>query len=176
MSAAEKVPIAVEQRGADRDASFGKTYAGFLNCDVEHTLMIHVRDFSPRLSLYANLGFMLQEFQAGDFLIFQLEAGYALLRVLDVDVSEADTIWHLTAYRDLFLDTEMADDAIDRAETLGIEIPHAALTNRAFESTQVAKMRNVPLTSAEQAGYHDWKNSPDRHISDRSIRLLLGLR
>lgn len=118
----------------------------------------------------------IHDFAPGDFLIFQLEAGYALLRVLDVDVSEAATVWHLTAYRDLFLDTEMADAAIDRAETLGIEIPHAALTNRAFESTQVAKMRNTPLTSAELAGYHDWKNSPDRHISDRSIRLLLGLR
>ncbi len=119
---------------------------------------------------------MLQDFQAGDFLIFQLEAAFALLRVLDVAETDGEIVWHVAVYRDLFLDSETADIAIDNAEGLVIEIAHAALTNRAFESTQVAKMRNVPLNGTERSAYEAWQDSSDRHISDRSVRLLLGLR
>ena len=112
----------------------------------------------------------------GDFLIFQLEAGFGLIRVLDIEPVGDDLVWHLTAYSDLFLDPEMADAAIDQAENLSIEIPHVALTNRAFESTQVAKMRNTPLATSDLAGYERWKMSEEKQVSDRSIRLLLGLR
>ena len=118
----------------------------------------------------------IHSFAPGDFLIFQLEAGYGLLRVLGVEQMDGDEVWHVAAYRDLFLDPDMADAAIDRLESLSVELPHAALTNRAFESTQVAKMRNVPLTPNEIAPYEKWMNSGDRHVSDRSIRLLLGWR
>lgn len=116
------------------------------------------------------------DFASGDFLIFQLEAGFALLRVLDVQAMNGEAVWHIAAYRDLFLDTETADAALDQPENLGIEIAHAALTNRAFESTQMAKMRNVPLTADELTAYKAWMGSADRHVSDRSVRLLLGLR
>jgi|SRR5687767_9389019 len=119
---------------------------------------------------------MLQEFVPGDFLIFQLESGYALLRVLDVEDSDGDPVWHIAAYGDLFLDPETAEAAIDSLGALAVEIPHAALTNRAFESTQVAKMKNIPLTAADLSGYDAWKNSGDQPVSDRSVRLLLGLR
>jgi hypothetical protein len=115
-------------------------------------------------------------FAPGDFLIFQLEAGYALLRVLDVESVDGDEVWHVAAYGDLFLDAEMADAAIDRHESLRVELAHAALTNRAFESTQVARMRNVPLSADELAAYEAWKHSDAHEISDRSIRLLLGWR
>ena len=118
----------------------------------------------------------IHSFAAGDFLIFQLEAGYGLLRVLGVEQIDGDEIWHVAAYRDVFLDPEMADAAIDRSESLSVELPHAALTNRAFESTQVAKMRNVPLNPNELAPYEEWRNFSDRQVSDRSIRLLLGWR
>ena len=117
---------------------------------------------------------MLQEFEPGDFLIFQLEAGYGLLRVLDVERS--NEVWHVAAYGDLFLDVDMADAAIDRHESLRVELPHAALTGRAFESTQVAKMRNAPLRPEDLSAYETWKHSDTRQISDRSIRLLLGWR
>ncbi|HKP67859.1 MAG TPA: hypothetical protein VJV05_01165 [Pyrinomonadaceae bacterium] len=117
----------------------------------------------------------IHNFAPGDFLIFQLEAGYALLRVLDVESVDGDDVWHVAAYSDLFLDAEMADAAIDRAGDLKVELSHVALTNRAFESTQVAKMRNISLTENELAAYDAWKTS-DREISDRSIRLLLGWR
>ena len=118
---------------------------------------------------------MLHDFAPGDFLIFQLESGYALLRVLAVDESEGDGVWHLIAYRDLFLDPEMADQAIE-SEAVSPEIPHVAITNRAFESTQVAKLTNVPLTENELKGFEEWKRSNTKDVSDRSIRLLLGLR
>ena len=115
-------------------------------------------------------------FAPGDFLIFQLEAGYALMRVLDVERVDGNEVWHVAAYGDLFLDVEMADAAIDRHEDLRVELPHAALTNRAFESTQVAKMRTVPLSADELTAYEAWKHSSSHEISDRSIRLLLGWR
>lgn len=118
----------------------------------------------------------IHDFSPGDFLIFQLEAGFGLLRVLDVEHRDGEHVWHVAAYRDLFLDPEMADAAIDAPRGLETSIPHAALTNRAFESTQVAKMRNVPLDADELTAYEDWRSSDERHVSDRSIRLLLGLR
>jgi hypothetical protein len=111
-------------------------------------------------------------FQPGDFLIFQLESGYALLRVLGVEERDGDSVWHIAAYRDLFLDPEMADAAIQDHANLTVELPHVALTNRAFESTQVAKMGSVPLGPEELRSYEEWTGD----VSDRSIRLLLGLR
>jgi hypothetical protein len=118
----------------------------------------------------------IHDFAPGDYLIFQLEAGYGLLRILDLDETCGDFIWHIAAYRDLFLDPETADAALDRPQSLTVEIPHAALTNRAFESTQVAKMRNVPITDEDLTSLRAWKLSSDRQVYDRSVRLLLGLR
>ncbi|MGD9628048.1 MAG: hypothetical protein AB7V18_02260 [Pyrinomonadaceae bacterium] len=118
----------------------------------------------------------IHDFAPGDFLIFQLEAGFALLRVLDVQAPGGDAVWHISVYRDLFLDTETADAALDEPEKLGTEIAHAALTNRAFESSQMALMRNVPLTADDLVAYEAWKRSAEPRISDRSVRLLLGLR
>ena len=128
------------------------------------------------LNLYANLDFMLQEFHPGDFLIFQLESGFALLRVLDVSESDGAAVWHLAAYRDFFLDVETAEKAIAVPSDLKVDIPHAALTSRAFESTQVSRLGSAALTDSEIEPYDAWQRSDDRHVSDRSIRLLMGLR
>ena len=118
---------------------------------------------------------MSQQFQAGDFLIFQLESGFGLLRILDIAQTESgETIWHLSAYNELFMDVEFAEMAIESGLT--INLPHVALTNRAFESTQVARMGNKPLNTEELIAYEDWKTNPNSEISDRSIRLMLGLR
>lgn len=119
---------------------------------------------------------MLQEFRPGDYLIFQIESGFGLLRVLAVDDGPDETVWHLAAYDDLYLDAEMADAALDGGSRLKVSQPHLALTNRAFESTQTALMRNVPLSSDELAALEEWRADPDRVVSDRSVRLLLGLR
>lgn len=116
-------------------------------------------------------------FIAGDFLIFQLESGFGLMRVLEVEQNEnGDSIWHISAYEDLFFDVELADSALETYENLKVAIAHVALTNRAFESTQVSKMSNKPLQESELAELENWKQNPNREIVDRSIRLLLGLR
>jgi hypothetical protein len=119
---------------------------------------------------------MSQNFQPGDYLVFQLEAGYALLRLLGTNVDQGDTIWHLSAYSDFFADIESAEAAINARHTFSVSIPHAALTNRAFESTQVARLSNVPLTEAELSPLATWSKREDREVSDRSIRLMMGFR
>jgi hypothetical protein len=119
---------------------------------------------------------MVHDFHPGDYLIFQIESGYGLLRVLNVEDGPSGTTWHLKAYSDLFLDPETADAALENAAALTVAIPHVALTNRAFESTQVAKMGNSPLTEAETEDIRKWEETGDREVHDRSIRLLLGLR
>ncbi len=118
---------------------------------------------------------MLQIFESGDFLIFQVESGYGLLRVLGVEDLDSDPVWHLAAYNDLFLDVETADAALENPKSLTVSIPHIALTNRAFESTQVAKMKNVPLEASDLITYKNW-GKDGGEISDRSVRLMLGLR
>ena len=117
---------------------------------------------------------LVHNFDPGDFLIFQLESGFALLRVLDVNQTEG--VWHVAAYEDLFLDPEAADSALENPEELSIDKPHLALTNRAFESTQVARMKNAELTEKDLEGYESWKESEEKVVHDRSVRLLLGLR
>lgn len=117
----------------------------------------------------------MQNFQAGDYLIFQIESGYGLLRILAIEETNGERIWHLAAYNELFLDSETADAAIEGAQNLTLSLPHVALTNRAFESTQTARMSNKPLTEGELLSFENWKTSGGE-VSDRSVRLMLGLR
>lgn len=119
---------------------------------------------------------MSQNFQAGDFLIFQVESGYGLLRILAIDEKDGEKVWHLAAYNELFFDIETADAALGAPQTLSVNIPHVALTTRAFEATQTARMTNVPLTDEELKSLEAWRQSDNSEVSDRSIRLMLGLR
>ena len=73
---------------------------------------------------------MSQQFSAGDDLIFQLESGFGLLRVLAVEPEAG--VWHLMAYEDLFPDVESAERALTEPESLSVRKEHMALTNRAF--------------------------------------------
>lgn len=119
---------------------------------------------------------MSQNFQTGDFLIFQIESGYGLLRILGIEKTADDTIWHLASYREMYLDIDSADAALQNPESLTIDKKHIALTTRAFEATQVARMENEQLNDEELRAYEVWKNDPNREVSDRSVRLMLGLR
>ncbi|MEO6589477.1 MAG: hypothetical protein ABIP06_09250 [Pyrinomonadaceae bacterium] len=119
---------------------------------------------------------MSQNFQAGDYLIFQIESGYGLLRILDIEKMPDETLWHLASYKEMFLDIETADAALEKAENLTIELPHMVLTNRAFEATQVARMKNESLNESELKPLEDWKQNSEKQVSDRSVRLMLGLR
>lgn len=119
---------------------------------------------------------MLQEFEPGDVLIFQLESGYALLRVLAVDTGSGDEIWHVAAYGDFFLDVDGAEAALPGLDNLSISAKHIALTSRAFESTQVARIANIPLNEEATQPLSAWRLDPNREISDRSVRLMMGFR
>lgn len=119
---------------------------------------------------------MAREFTAGDVLIFQLESGFGLLKVLAVDEDDGEIIWHLLAYEDLFLDAETADMALESVENLRVGSKHLALTNRAFESTQTARMTNFSVSDEELARVAAWRENPNKQVSDTSVRLLLGLR
>ena len=118
----------------------------------------------------------MQNFKAGDFLIFQIESGYGLLRLLAIEETDNEKIWHLASYNEMFLDIDSADAALEYPVNLTISYPHIALTTRAFEATQVARMKNADLTENELQPFLAWKNDPNRQISDRSVRLMLGLR
>jgi hypothetical protein len=119
---------------------------------------------------------MSQNFQSGDFLVFQLESGFALLRLLAIDHTDGEKTWHVAAYGELFPDVETAETASIEPKRLTQSSPHIALTNRAFESTQVARIANIPLTNDETKPLDVWRNDQVREVSNRSVRLMLGLR
>ena len=116
-----------------------------------------------------------QSFSPGDDLIFQLESGFGLLRVLAVEQKGPDRIWHLMAYEELFPDVEAAERALTQAEHLHVRRAHMALTERAFERTPAARLGNRPVTSEELAAYRRWVDEAGE-VSDRSALLMLGLR
>jgi hypothetical protein len=119
---------------------------------------------------------MAQAFAPGDDLMFQLESGFGLLRVLKVEEREdVGTVWHLLAYEELFPDVETAEAALAAPETLHVRKAHMALTDRALERTPAARLGNRPVTEEELAAYRDWAEG-DRQVSDRSALLMLGLR
>jgi hypothetical protein len=118
---------------------------------------------------------MSHAYNPGDDLIFQLESGFGLLRVLAVENESAETVWHLMAYDDFFPDVESAERALAQPLSLPVRKAHMALTNRAFERTPVARLGNRPVSDEELAAYNSWLNS-DRDVSDRSALLMLGIR
>ena len=129
------------------------------------------------------------EFQAGDDLIFQLESGFGLLRVLAVEGEGAGAVWHLLAYEDFYPSVEAAEAALETAGTaleaagsalagpqpLAVRKAHMALTNRAFERTPAARLGNRQVAEDELVEYRKWLEG-DRAVSDRSALLMLGIR
>jgi hypothetical protein len=116
----------------------------------------------------------MQTFNPGDDLIFQLESGFGLLRVLAVEGEGSETVWHLLAYDEFFPDVESAEVALNQ-RVLPVRRAHMALTNRAFERTPAARLGNRPVTDEELSAYNAWLNS-DRAVFDRSALLMLGIR
>ena len=119
---------------------------------------------------------MSQDLKAGDFLVFQLEAGFGLLRLLAIDESDGAKTYHLAAYNEFFPDVDTAEAAAANPSGLSVSSSHLALTERAFESTQVARIGNSSVTDDEAGLLSRWRTGEAREISDRSVRLMLGLR
>src|SRR3954447_17185367 len=114
-------------------------------------------------------------FAPGDDLIFQLESGFGLLRVIAIDEVEGKPVWHLMAYEELFPNVDSAEAALNDSSALHVRMPHMALTDRAFERTPAARLGNRPVTNDELTPYQSWVKSGGR-IFDRSALLMLGLR
>jgi hypothetical protein len=119
---------------------------------------------------------MAQSFVPGDDLIFQLESGYGLLRVLAVDGQGSETIWHLLAYEDFYPSVEAAEEALTKPDLLTVRKNHLALTDRAFERTPAALLGNRPVSEQELVPYRQWLTSEEKGVSDRSALLMLGIR
>lgn len=118
---------------------------------------------------------MAQSFVPGDDLIFQLESGFGLLRVIAVEERNGQTVWHLMAYEELFPDVETAEQALAHAELLHVRCAHMALSQRAFERTPAARLGNRPVTGTERSAYQEWSDNAGQ-VSDRSALLMLGIR
>ncbi len=119
---------------------------------------------------------MAQTFNPGDDLIFQLESGFGLLRILAVEQDETGAhVWHLLAYEELFPDVESAEAALAAPENLHPRVGHMALTDRAFERTPAARLGNRAVHDDELRAYREWQESGGA-VSDRSALLMLGLR
>ena|SRR2546422_3595951 len=119
---------------------------------------------------------MPHQFAPGDDLVFQLESGLGLLRILAIEGEGPETVWHLLAYEEFFPSVEAAEAALNQPSLLNIRKAHMALTDRAFERTPAARLGNRPLTESELAAYREWEQSGDRNVSDRSALLQLGIR
>lgn len=119
---------------------------------------------------------MPHQFAPGDDLIFQLESGLGLLRILAIEGKGSETVWHLLAYDEFFPSPEAAEAALAQPRSLNIRNAHLALTDRAFERTPAARLGNRPVTEDELAAYREWQQSDTRRVSDRSALLLLGIR
>jgi hypothetical protein len=117
-----------------------------------------------------------RQFSVGDDLIFQVESGLGLLRILAIEGAGADTVWHLLAYDQFFPDVESAEHALNTLDSLTIRKAHMALTDRAFERTPAARLGNRRVTEEEMSGYKQWLKSDPKRVSDRSALLLLGIR
>ena len=119
---------------------------------------------------------MAHAFAPGDDLLFQLESGLGLLRILAIEGEGSDTVWHLMAYDEFFPDAESAEAALTHSQPLPVRLAHMALTDRAFERTPAARLSNRALAEDELTAYRSWQNSTERKVSDRSALLLLGIR
>ncbi len=119
----------------------------------------------------------MQNFTEGDFLVFQVESGFGLMRILAIRRGDnGENIWHLSAFNELFLDVDFAEMALENPEGLSISNRHFVITQRAFDATQTARLSNRAVSEFERELVENWQTTPGAEPKDISARLLLGLR
>jgi hypothetical protein len=118
---------------------------------------------------------MALNFAPGDDLVFQVESGFGLMRVLAVEGEGQASVWHLLVYQDFYPDVESAEAALAAGRGLEVRIPHLALTGHAFEKTPAARLGNRPVAEDELAALHRWRQAGGA-VQDRSVLLMLGMR
>ena len=114
-------------------------------------------------------------FVPGDDLVFQIESGFGIIRVLDVERQGAETAWHILVYEDFYPDVESVESALASGRELAARVPHLALTEHALEKTPAARLGNRPVTESELEALRQWRETGGV-VSDRSVLLMLGMR
>jgi hypothetical protein len=118
---------------------------------------------------------MALEFAAGDDLVFQVESGFGLMRVLAVGGEGAERVWHLRVYEEFYPEVEAAEAALAEGGDLRARIQHVALTEHAFAKTPAARLSRRPPTEQESAALARWEQEGGP-VHDRSVLLMLGMR
>ena len=118
---------------------------------------------------------MALHYAPGDDLVFQMESGFGLLRVLGSEGGGRGAVWHVLVYHEFYPDVESAEAALDAGRPLAVREPHLALTEHAFEKTPAARLTNRPVTEEELEPLRRWRESGGP-VHDRSLLLMLGMR
>ena len=114
-------------------------------------------------------------YEPGDDLIFQVESGFGLMRVLAREGEGREGVWHILVYRDFYPDVESAEAALASGRELDEREPHLALTEHAFEKTPAARLGNRPVEDRELEAVRRWQERRGE-AQDRSVLLMLGMR
>lgn len=118
---------------------------------------------------------MALEFTPGDDLVFQIESGFGLMRVLAAEGEGRERVWHVLVYQDFYPEVESAEAALASGRELEVREPHIALTEHAFEKTPAARLGNRPVGDDELAAVRSWGQT-GAAAHDRSLLLMLGMR
>jgi hypothetical protein len=114
-------------------------------------------------------------FAPGDELVFQVESGFGLIRVLASEGEGPGAVWHVLVYHDFYPDIESAEAALASGLALAVREPHLALTTHAFEKTPAARLTNRPVGDEELEAVRRWRDAGGA-VEDRSVLLMLGMR
>ena len=114
-------------------------------------------------------------YAAGDDLVFQMESGFGLVRVLASEGEGPGAVWHVLVYYDFYPDVEAAEAALASGQALDVREPHLALTEHAFEKTPAARLANRPVAEEELEALRRWRRESGE-VHDRSLLLMLGMR
>lgn len=118
---------------------------------------------------------MALSYAPGDDLVFQMESGFGLLRVLGSEGGGRDAVWHVLVYHEFYVDVESAEAALTSGSPLAVREPHIALTEHAFEKTPAARLTNRPVNDEELEPLLSWRQQGGP-VHDRSLLLMLGMR
>ena len=118
---------------------------------------------------------MALSYAPGDDLVFQMESGFGLLRVLGSEGGGQEAVWHVLVYHEFYADVEAAEAALASGRPLAVREPHIALTEHAFEKTPAARLINRPVTVEELEPLRRWQREGGP-VHDRSLLLMLGMR
>jgi hypothetical protein len=114
-------------------------------------------------------------FVAGDDLVFQVESGFGLVRVLASEGEGEAAVWHVLVYEDFYPDVETAEAALGGGGTLAVRNAHIAFTGHAFAKTPAARLGNRPVEGEELKALDQWRASGGA-VHDRSLMQMIGMR